>query len=134
MFTYQYTANGDVIRSDGVGMSASNSEVTEWESLGNVVSAYVAPIIPPPTLIQVQAQLESAVQNYIDSKAQAKGYDSANSCISYLNSSNAVWKADAAAMNTWRDAVWGFCYTDASSATPSTTWAVLQPLLPGAPW
>lgn len=78
--------------------------------------------------------LEADVQIYIDNKAKAKGYDSAASCISYLNSSNTTWKSDATAMNTWRDAVWGYCYTNAASATPSTTWAQLQPLLPAAPW
>lgn len=89
---------------------------------------------PAPTTAQVQAALEQAVQQYIDSKAQAKGYDTAASCISYLNSTNATWQADAAAMNTWRDAVWGYCYANAASATPSTTWAQLLPLLPAAPW
>lgn len=89
---------------------------------------------PPLTVVQIQAQLESEVQTYIDSKAKAKGYDSANSCISYLNSSNATWKADATAMNAWRDAVWLYCYTNAASATPSTTWAQLLPLLPAAPY
>jgi hypothetical protein len=93
------------------------------------------PVAPPPlTLAQVQALIESEVQTYIDSKAKAKGYDSTNSCISYLNSTNATWKADAVAMNAWRDAVWDYCYTNAASATPSTTFAQLQPLLPTAPW
>ena len=94
--------------------------------------ALLAP--PPPTIAQIQAQLEAAVQTYLDSKAKSKGYDSANSCISYLNSTNAIWKADATAMNAWRDAVWSYCYTNASSATSSTTWAQLLPLLPVAPW
>jgi len=89
---------------------------------------------PSLTQAQVQAVLDTDVQAYIDSKATAKGYDSAASCLSYLNSSNATWKADAVAMNSWRDAVWGYCFMNATSATPSTTWAQLQPLLPAAPW
>lgn len=89
---------------------------------------------PPPTIAQVQAMLESEIQKYLDSKANVKGYDSAASCISYLNSSNAAWKSDATAMNMWRDAVWAFCYANAASVTPSTTWAQVQPLLPAAPW
>ena len=87
-----------------------------------------------PTQAQIVAELESAIQSYIDSKAQAKGYDSANSCISYINSSNPTWKADATAMNTWRDAVWGAAYADQASATPSTTWTQVQAILPVAPW
>ena len=79
------------------------------------------------TLKAIDAQLEAQVQAYIDAKAQTKGYDSANSCISYLNSSNATWKADATAMNTWT-----YCYSNTPTVT--TTWETLQPLLPAAPW
>jgi hypothetical protein len=93
---------------------------------------------PPPTTAQQVAALEAAVQVYIDSKALAKGYDSANSCISYLNSSNATWKADATAMNTWRDAVWTFCYNSKSAVSvgsiPMPTSAQLIAALPAAPW
>jgi hypothetical protein len=118
---------------------------TEWQaavvrgpydtlSIVNGALIITAGTVSPLTVAQVQAQLEVDTQNYIDSKAKAKGYDSANSCISYLNSTIAAWKADATAMNTWRDAVWSYCYNNAASATPSTTWAQLQPLLPAAPW
>ena len=44
MFTYQYTANGDVLRSDGIGMDAQNPEVLEWIALGNTVTPYVAKV------------------------------------------------------------------------------------------
>jgi hypothetical protein len=104
------------------------------EELPAGLTPYVAPAPIPPTIAQIQAQLESDVQSYLDSKAQIKGYDSAASCISYLNSTNTAWKADATAMNSGRDAVWSYCYTNTASATPSTTWAQLQPLLPAAPW
>jgi hypothetical protein len=87
-----------------------------------------------PAQAQIVAELESAIQSYIDSKAQAKGYDSANSCISYLNSSNTVWKSDATSMNAWRDSAWEAAYTDQASATPSTTWQQVLAILPTAPW
>ncbi len=93
---------------------------------------------PAPTQAEQLATLEGAVQQYIDGKAQAKGYDSAASCISYLNSTNATWKSDATAMNTWRDAVWGFCFTNEASVkagtTPMPTAAELMAALPSAPW
>lgn len=89
---------------------------------------------PPKTTAQIQIELESNVQSYLDSKAQSKGYDSSSSCISYLNSTNPLWKTDALAMNAWRDSVWGFCYANAIIATPATTWEELIPLLPVAPW
>jgi len=41
MFTYSYLANGDVLRSDGIGMDAQNPEVLKWIAEGNVVAAYV---------------------------------------------------------------------------------------------
>jgi hypothetical protein len=92
----------------------------------------------PPTTAELIAALEIAAQTYIDSKAQIRGYDSANSCISYLNSSSAAWAADAKAMNTWRDAVWNFCYTNQAAVlagtTPLPTPAQLINLLPIAPW
>ena len=89
---------------------------------------------PPLTLAQVTASLIAQTQSYIDSKAVAKGYDSANSCISYLNSANLTWKAEAASMLAWRDAVWSACYANAAKVTATTTWAQLLLLLPAAPW
>ena len=111
------------------------------DNMGKQITCTISAIPPEdtilpyvPTQAEIVAQLESAIQNYIDSKAQAKGYDSANSCISYLNSSIPTWKADAVAMNTWRDSVWKAAYTDQTSATPSTTWTQVQAILPVAPW
>lgn len=93
---------------------------------------------PPPSQAEQLTVLEGAVQQYLDQKAQAKGYDSAASCISYLNSSNATWKADATAMNTWRDDVWNFCFTNEANVkagtTPMPTSAQLIAALPAAPW
>jgi hypothetical protein len=92
----------------------------------------------PPTVQELISALEQIVQTYIDSKAQEHGYDNANSCISYLNSSIAAWKSDATAMNTWRDSVWDFCYTNQAAelagTTPMPTAAQLIAALPAAPW
>ena len=52
------------------------------------------------------------------------------SSITYYETQNIILKGNGA----WRDAVWSYCYTNASSATSSTTWAQLLPLLPVAPW
>ena len=92
-----------------------------------VISAYV---VPPVTL----AQLENEIQKYIDSKAIAKGYDSANSCISYLTSTNPLWASDATSMRNWRDAVWTSAYVNQGSANPATTWTQVQAILPVTPW
>jgi hypothetical protein len=83
---------------------------------------------------QVITSLVATTQTYIDSKAKEKGYDNANSCISYLNSINPTWKSEATKMNIWRDAVWEFCYGNAANVTPTTTWETLLVALPIAPW
>lgn len=47
-----------------------------------------------------------AVQGWIDTTAAQNGYDSAVSCASYTASTIARYRADAAAIIAWRDAVW----------------------------
>ena len=42
--------------------------------------------------------------------AAGKGYDSANSCISYYNSADPVFSKEAKIMLDWRDRCWRYCY------------------------
>ncbi len=51
-----------------------------------------------------------AVQATIDDQAQSRGYDNANSCISYYNSTDPVFAREAKAMTAWRDKCWRTCY------------------------
>ena len=51
-----------------------------------------------------------AVQQYLDSVAQSKGYDNTYTCLSYLNSTEEVWKQQANIFNSWRDQVWKDCH------------------------
>lgn len=69
-----------------------------------------AATLPSPTLADVAASLMPAVQAWLDQTAQANGYDSLASCISYLNSSIAQYADDAASALAWRDAVWPACF------------------------
>jgi hypothetical protein len=118
------------VRKDGQGWRAVDrkSDCTSDETFSDIQPVLV------PTIQEIIAALENGVQFYIDSKAQAKGFDSANSCISYMNSSIAAWKAEAIAMNAWRDTVWQFCYTNQASASPVVTESALIAALPSAPW
>ena len=76
----------------------------------NVIAATSDPSIPPaPTIQQIIATLEAAVQTYIDSIAQKKGYDNGVSCASYDSSTNATFAADAKTFIAWRDSVWVTC-------------------------
>ncbi|MES2587022.1 MAG: hypothetical protein V4536_08895 [Pseudomonadota bacterium] len=71
-------------------------------------------IAPALTAEQIQAQTiatyQSAAQNLLDSVAKSWGYDSVVSAASYASSTNAQFKAEALALITWRDEVWGSAY------------------------
>ncbi len=45
---------------------------------------------------------------YIDNVAQQKQYKDAVSCASYINSTNATWKAQATTFIAWRDSVYTY--------------------------
>lgn len=51
-----------------------------------------------------------AVQAHIDGEATTKGYDNANSCVSYYNSEDEIFAKEAKAMSSWRDKCWRYCY------------------------
>ena len=53
---------------------------------------------------------ESAVDELLKNTANARGYDSAYTCLSYMNSTNPTWKAEAEVFNRWRDSVWLKCH------------------------
>ena len=65
---------------------------------------------------------EWAVQVAMDSLAQAWGYDTIASAISYVNSTVAKWKNEGAVLNQWRDTVWTWAADQRAAilADPST--------------
>ncbi len=77
-----------------------------------LASGLAAGITPDPYISPqgTQATLAAAVQGHLDATARAKGYDSALSCVTYINSTVPQYKAEATAMRDWRDAVWLRCY------------------------
>lgn len=88
---------------------------------------------PAPTQAQAFAAIDSAVQAALDKKAKERGYDNADRCISYRNSSNTLWAADATAMELYRDACWSHTIAqEALSQTPNAEAVVAG--LPAAPW
>ena len=68
--------------------------------------------IPPyiPTEVEIQAQLTAAVQSYMDSTAQTRGYDNIHTACSYANSTDHIFAAEGQACLQWRDKVWRKCY------------------------
>ena len=85
------------ISRDGIERAMTDAEQAEFLAA-----------LPPPT--PAQTTLAAAVQGHLDATARAKGYDSALSCVTYINSTVPQYKAEATAMRDWRDAVWLRCY------------------------
>ncbi|TBW33345.1 hypothetical protein EYW49_20515 [Siculibacillus lacustris] len=70
------------------------------------VPELVEKILPVPTAAEIEAVMQSAVGRFVQSQARGRGYDGAESCASYVASTNATWSAEAKAFVAWRDAVW----------------------------
>ena len=58
----------------------------------------------------IQKRLTDAVQNWMDRRAQERGYDNIASACSYIQSTDDVFQAEAEVCVAWRDRVWRYCY------------------------
>lgn len=79
-----------------------------WSYDGETFSAPPPPEPEPPTL----ADYEDAIQRLVDATARTKSYRDGVTFSSYANSTNPQWSADAHAFIAWRDAVWGYSYSE----------------------
>jgi hypothetical protein len=95
-------------------------------------------IDPVRAAARAQERLTTAVQSHLDATARARGYDSALSCVTYLDSTVPAYKAEATAMKLWRDAVWVRCITlmgeVKAGQRPIPTESQLIALLPVIAW
>jgi hypothetical protein len=55
-------------------------------------------------------EIQNAVQNLLDSKAQEKLYDNGFAIASYATSTNETFRNEAQRFVAWRDNVWAKCY------------------------
>ena len=108
--------------------SQSQGQIIQANANGNPEA--VSP--PAPTQAQIIASYESAAQTNLDSVARSWGYSSLAIATSYVNSSNAQWKAEAEALIAWRDAYWTEAYTIEAGTLPATAQGFVA-LLPAAP-
>lgn len=53
-----------------------------------------------------------AIQAMLDGKANERGYDNIFTAISYLGDENEKYAAEAAALKSWRSAVWTYSNTE----------------------
>lgn len=73
---------------------------------GESKSIYRIDANKPPSVEAVKKVYENAVQAHLDATAQTRGYDNTYTCLSYLNSTDEIWKRESNAFNVWRDSVW----------------------------
>jgi hypothetical protein len=107
--------------------------VQEWDAplpqgvvvtaTGNIGDSYDNGIfVPPPTPDltpeEVYAVGKVTVQVTMDKHAQEWGYENLADGLSYINSTNATWKAEAEALNVWRDENRAWLETQKPQATP----------------
>lgn len=57
-------------------------------------------------LNQKIVQIKNAVQKLINDTAASRDYDDGFTCVSYFNSTDETFKAEARAFNYWRDQLW----------------------------
>jgi len=81
---------------------------TDPEPLPETDPALQAFFSPPPDLDDYRV----AVRAHIDSRAQERQYDGAQTCATYVASTNPVWAAEAQAFVVWRDTVWGYAFAE----------------------
>jgi hypothetical protein len=75
---------------------------------------------PDEIFSETQATYNKAVQAYIISIAQKKGYRDDVSCASYFNDPHQPFAADAQAFVPWRSSVWLQCYADLAQIQAGT--------------
>lgn len=94
-------ANGKVVSIEGGVFALIDPPMPEHE----------APQEPEPAPRTLE-DYRAAIRAHVDATAQARLYDNAVSCASYLNSTNPVWAAEAQAFVAWRDAVWAYVFAE----------------------
>lgn len=67
--------------------------------------------VPPQPPLTAEA-FAAAIQTYIDSIAQAKGYADGVSFAGYVSSTVPAWAAEAHEFIAWRDKVWLYAYAE----------------------
>lgn len=86
--------------------NANNAHITETTEKGAAERTFEIVANDPPSVKAVKKVYENAVQAHLDATAQTRGYDNTYTCLSYLSSTDEIWKRESNAFNAWRDSVW----------------------------
>ena len=101
--------------------------------VGSTTFAAPAPVDP---IVTTQSG-STIVQGLIDTCAQRQGYADGVACMTYINSSNPAWKAQATSFGTWRDAMWAEAYAiqaAVAAGQPAPVTSAFLALLPTMAW
>ena len=63
---------------------------------------------PEKSQSMIEAEYEMVLKGHLNDVARERKYSDATSCISYINSTNAAWAAEAQAFNKYRDDIYSF--------------------------
>jgi hypothetical protein len=128
-----------VIPSDAVEISTEYwQSLLEAQSQGQIIEAdstgYPKAVNhPAPTREQTIAIYNQAAQQNLDAVAESWEYSSIVSAVSYANSTNPQYKADAEALIAWRDETWKQAYTIEAGATLPLNVESFLAMLPAEP-
>ena len=82
-----------------------------------VIAAYVPPVTPPVT----EADYTQAVQDALDAKAKAFGYDGILSAVTYADDPTVpLFQHQGQALRAWRSQVWASCYATLAAVQAGT--------------
>ena len=91
---------------------------------------------PAETKDQAIARLTPSVTSAINDAAKSWGYDSIESAISYMNSTNPTYAIEAKLLNEWRDIAWAWAIPALAAVQPGETvgqFLASMPELPSKP-
>lgn len=83
--------------------------------------------------------IQTCVQQLLDSTAAERNYDNIFTALTYLDSKNPKFAAEAAALRDWRDAMWTKCYeylakVEAGEIVIPDNWEAVKAELPSFEW
>lgn len=83
--------------------------------------------------------IQTNVQGLLDSKAAERNYDNIFTALTYIESKNPKFKAEAEALRDWRDKMWTKCYeyladVEAGKIKIPNNWDEVIPYLPSFTW
>lgn len=93
---------------DGQGLTIIQWNITDPQPTLEDINGWLS--APNYNLQYLQNIIEDQLKLIIESKPKERGYDNILTLMSYTNSSNIQWKAEANAFIAWRDSVFEYSY------------------------